>query len=168
MKKWQVTRHGGLRRTGVAQRKSDANTRRRSVVRSHPPVLTIKFREKLGIESCPYLIRWRIETRLGSVRLHHWISHDDARAFHDHPWDFITFVLKGGYTDSSPEGNQHLKAPTVQHRYATHKHTVFPDADGAWTLVLTGPKARAWGFWVAGKFKKANKYFLSHGHHPCA
>lgn len=140
---------------------------------SNPSLRTkiiVKFNEKLGLPTCPYLIRWRVETPWGSVRVHHWISSDDDRAFHDHPWDFITFVLKGGYTDSNTEGKQHLKAPAVQYRSALHQHTVFPDKGGAWTLVFTGPKIRPWGFWVAGKFKKANKYFLTYGHHktyPC-
>jgi hypothetical protein len=38
---------------------------------------------------------------------------------------------------------------------------------GCWTLLLTGPKVRRWGFWVSKKFKKSNKYFLGHGSHPC-
>jgi hypothetical protein len=35
--------------------------------------------------------------------------------------------------------------------------------------MLTGPKIRAWGFWLNGtKFVKANKWFLTRGHHPCS
>lgn len=162
----EPTKHGGLRRTGVPQRQRTAQMKRQSVNRKHPPVL-IKFREPLGLPTCPYVIRWRVETKWFSVRVHHWISNDDDRAFHDHPWDFITFVLRGGYRDSSPQGDQHLRAPAIQYRSAEHQHTVFPDKGGAWTLVFTGPKVRPWGFWVAGKFRKANKYFASHGHHPC-
>lgn len=33
--------------------------------------------------------------------------------------------------------------------------------------MLTGREVRRWGFWVKWKFKKSNKYFLEHGHHPC-
>jgi len=117
---------------------------------------------------CPYVIRWRIETRLGSVRLHHWLGPDDDRAFHDHPWWFITLVLRGGYTDRNPSGEDHLHAGSVRYRPALHRHTVIPDDKGAWTLMLTGRRMRAWGFWQDGvKFIKANKWFLSRGHHPC-
>lgn len=141
----------------------------RSKTRNLPPgPVVIKFAERLGLPDCPYVIRWRIETPWGSVRLHKWLGPDDDRAFHDHPWDFITFVLRGGYVDKSPAGDEHLRAFTTRHRGANHRHTVVPDPDGAWTLVVTGPKIRSWGFWVAGKFRKANKYFASHGHHPCA
>lgn len=111
--------------------------------------------------------RWRIETRWGSIRLHHWLAPDDDRFFHDHPWSFLTFVLRGGYTDRSPSGTEHLGSGAIRFRNAEHQHTVYPDPGGAWTLVLTGPKMRSWGFWVRGKFRKANKYFASFGHHPC-
>lgn len=135
------------------------------MVRIHPPVL-IRFREKLGLPECPYVIRWRIEFPFGSVRLHHWLAPDDDRAFHDHPWWFWTIVLKGGYIDKSPDGIDHLWAGSCRYRKAEHRHTVIPDPE-AWTLLVTGPPVRAWGFWLDGKFRKANKWFLSHGHHPC-
>lgn len=165
-KLWERTRHGGLRRTGVAQTESAGRINQRSVARNHPPVL-IKWAEPLGVPECPYVIRWRIETPLGSLRVHHWLGPDDDRAFHDHPWWFLTLVLRGGYTDKSPDGDERLKAGAVRYRPALHRHTVVPDAAGAWTVLLTGRPRRSWGFWLDGKFRKANKWFLAYGHHPC-
>lgn len=162
------TRFGGMRRTGLPQRqRTDQISRQDGGSTPRPGTFTVKWREHLGLDACPYVIRWRLETKWGSIRLHHWLSHDDDRAFHDHPWDFVTFVVKGGYTDSGPNGDEHLRAPAIQHRSATHQHTVFPDDGGAWTIVVTGPRVRTWGFWVEDKFVKANKFFLSRGHHPC-
>lgn len=130
-----------------------------------------KFRfawaEPLGLDECPYVVRWIAETPWASVRVHHWTGPDDTRAPHDHPWWFLTFVLRGGYTDTSPEGDEHLCAPVVRFRPALHRHAVVPDGDGAWTLLVTGRIFRPWGFWPDGRFVKANKWFLSHGHHPC-
>lgn len=162
------TRHGGVRRTNRGSSvESGAQIRRRSVVRFHPPV-QIKWHEKLGLPECPYVVRWRLETPWGSIRLHHWLGPDDDRAFHDHPWSFTTFILKGGYVDVSPAGSEHLHAPAVRHRTAEHRHTVHPCGGGAWTIIVTGPKVRTWGFWANGtKFIKANKWFASRGHHPC-
>lgn len=203
---WQRTRHGGFRRTRVAQKEGtrrepaseargvatpDVNgvvgdyrtpwQRLKYLVERSPDKrevgrfesspwykkFTLKLNERLGLPSCPYVIRWRFETPWFSVRLHHWLAPDDDRAKHDHPWSFTTFVLKGGYTDSSPDGDEHLRAPAIRHRAATHQHTVFPDPGGCWTIIVTGPKVRNWGFWVKGKFVKMNKYFLTYGHHPC-
>lgn len=140
--------------------------KRRRVVRLPHPV-QVTWREKLGLPECPYVIRWKVETALGSVRLHHWLSPDDDRARHDHPWWFVTLVLRGGYTDVSPGGDEHLRAGSVRYRPALHRHTVVPDKGGAWTVIVTGPKSRSWGFWREGKFYKANKWFARFGHHPC-
>lgn len=159
------TSHGGVRRTRVAQRQSDAQMKRRPVVRVHPRVL-IRLREELGLPGCPYVIRWRLQVPGGSVRLHHWLGPDDDRAHHDHPWWFVTLVLRGGYTDRSPGGTERLRAGSVRYRPALYRHTVVPDPGGAWTLLVTGPRVRDWGFWP-GKFVKANKWFFRYGHHPC-
>ena len=150
-------------------------------VRAHPPapeasgkvahgrLFTIKMREHLGLPECPYVYRWRFEIRpLGSLRIHHWVGPDDDRAFHDHPWRFVTLVVKGGYTDRNPDGEDHVRAPAVRLREAVHRHTVIPDPGGAWTVLITGPRIRTWGFWQDGKFRKARRWFESKGHHPCA
>lgn len=145
-------------------------TRKTSVVRIHPPVLgelRFSWNEKLGITGCEYLTRWGIETKFGSVRVHKWTGPDDDRAFHDHPWWFLTFVLRGGYTDVSPNGEEKVSAPAIKFRPALHQHTVVPYSQGALTLLITGPKMRSWGFWLDGKFRKANKWFGKYGHHPC-
>ena len=175
---WEPTKHGGFRRTGVAQEggtrtlppgQSATRITWRPVVRLHPPVL-IRWREHLGLDACPYLVRWRLELAgLGSLRVHHWLGPDDDRAFHDHQWWFLTFVVRGGYEDRGPDGTDRLHAGSVRFRPALHRHTVVPGPGGAWTVMITGPRTRTWGFWPGGKkFVKANKYFLTRGHHPCA
>jgi hypothetical protein len=126
--------------------------------------------EPLGLDECPYVIRWIAEAPWASVRVHHWIGPDDDRAFHDHPWGFLTFVVRGGYIDYHPGGFDMLWAPAVRFRPALHRHTVIPHpVTGAWTILLTGPIVRPWGFWQDGtRFVKANKWFLTKGHHPCS
>lgn len=184
--RWVPTRFGGLRRTGVAQTREEHHSDGVGVGSSHLPPGTkltglfakarfsvgkhihVRWAEHLGLPTCPYVIRWMIETPLGSLRAHHWLGPDDDRAFHDHPWWFVTFVVKGGYTDKTPHWVEHLRAPVIRRREAHHQHTVVPDEGGAWTVMVTGPKTRLWGFWQNGKFVKANKWFLTRGHHPCS
>jgi hypothetical protein len=132
------------------------------------------WRQQLGREECPYAERWVLDFGKFTLRLHHFFRSDDARAFHDHSWWFLTLVLKGGYTDVSPEGNDHLRPGSIRFRKAHHRHTVRTDPGGVWTLVVTGPKVRRWGFWVTRKdgsgterLIKSNKYFATYGHHPC-
>lgn len=71
------------------------------------------------------------------------------------------------WTETRFGGYRRMRAPAIRYRSATHQHTVFPDVGGAWTIIITGPKIRSWGFWVKNKFVKMNKYFLTYGHHPC-
>lgn len=151
------------------------------MARIHPPVpeaggkaahgrfVTLKWHENLGLPECPYLIRWRFELAgIGSLRVHHWLGPDDDRAFHDHPWWFLTFALRGSYEDRNPGGTDLLRAGSVRFRPALHRHTVVPGEHGAWTIMVTGERSRTWGFWPGGtKFVKANKWFLTRGHHPC-
>src|SRR4051812_20885395 len=62
----------------------------------------IRWNEPLGKPECPYLKRWVFVFFGYSIRIHHWIRSDDKRFFHDHPWGFLTIVLKGSYIDVSP------------------------------------------------------------------
>lgn len=137
-------------------------------------------RESLGDPKCPYLTRWVLQTPLGSLRLHHWHAGrgDDPRAMHDHSWWFWTLVLWGEYTDMSPgfdpeditppDYREALQAGSLRFRSALWKHTVEAGPKGAWTLLLTGPHCRLWGFYENGSWVRAVKYFARHGNHPCS
>lgn len=141
-------------------------TRRRSDG-SNPPSRTIVWGQQLGLPECPYLTRWVFQTRWFAIRLHHWHASDDQRHYHDHAWWFLIFMLKGRYIDRSPAGEDELRTGSVRFRPAAHRHTVEVDPGGAWTLLLSGPESRVWGFWVGDRFRHRNKYFYEYGHHPC-
>jgi hypothetical protein len=149
----------------------------------------LRWGQLLGREECPYAKRWALGLGLFSLRVHHFYRSDDDRAHHDHPWWFLTLVLRGSYVDESPcpicveQGvprspyhpycicrgtgviKDTLTPGSIRFRRAHHKHTV--RTTGVWTLVLTGPHVRTWGFWDRGRFVKSNKWFLTRGHHPC-
>lgn len=127
----------------------------------------ITWGERLGRPECPYMRRWVLNLHFMSFRIHHWYGSDDHRAFHDHSWGFFVFVMSGTYTDVSPLGRENMFSGTWAIRSALHKHTVEVWPGGCWTFVVTGAVIRRWGFWPNGKFRKANKYFLENGHHPC-
>lgn len=134
----------------------------------------IRWKEALGRPECPYMYRWAFIFFGYSIRVHKWIRSDDKRFMHDHPWSFVTFVLKGGYTDVSldkdgKEVRQVLKAGSVQYRAAEHKHYVDVPVGGAWTLLFTGAHKRKWGFWIEGKrLFRPLRFFNKYGHPPCS
>lgn len=127
----------------------------------------ITWRQAGGLPECPYFHRTIFDFGAFSIRVHEWHKDDDHRAFHDHPYWFWTFVLKGGYTDVSPDGEETLKAPAIRYRPAEFKHSVQKVIPGSITILLTGPKSRKWGFWVNNKLIRRDKYFVTFGHHPC-
>ena len=106
-----------------------------------------------------YLNRWVFECRWFSIRLHHWIGDDDQRNPHDHPWWFLSIVLWGELYDNG----QRRRAPAAHVYPDCHTHTV--KSKNAWTLLLTGPPVRKWGFYVNGEFIPKREYFRKFGHH---
>jgi hypothetical protein len=127
-----------------------------------------RWREPLGKPECPYAYRWILNLWLFSIRVHQWVRSDDKRYFHDHPWSFITIVLRGSYVDVSPAGRDPLSLGSIRFRKATHQHYVEVPRGGALTLLVTTLPVRHWGFWVKGKFKRPLRYFGKYGHVPCS
>lgn len=119
----------------------------------------------IGGEDNPYLYRWYVlpRNRFFNVYLHKFLRDDEDRALHDHPWWFISVMLKGGYWELIGKGaifQIKRKALSIAFRRATHRHRVvlFRDRElksmPCWTLVITGRVSRAWGFWCLQGFVK--------------
>lgn len=86
--------------------------------------------------------------------LHNVLRSDDP-ILHDHPWWNVTIMFWGSYLDVHPvaPGSLQLRkdlirAPAIRFRpaEALHRLEVPEGGKGAWTLFLTGPKSRTWGF----------------------
>lgn len=140
-------------------------------------------KDNLGNPTHPYLIRWVCDFKFFSLRIHHWRGSDDLRHPHDHPWNFWSILLWGQLSDRAPADGESYKNGYVdtprrrwrpEYFFACHRHSVVLHSRSAWTLPLTGPAYRAWGFWVplkGGKhqgkvrFRRRNKYFRIFGHH---
>lgn len=109
----------------------------------------------------PYMIRWFVIPRNPwlNVYLHKFCRDDDDRAFHDHPWWFISVMLKGGYVEhrtGSPTVTRRALSFAFRRATAQHRIELFRDGSGevvpCWTLVITGRKKRVWGFWCPKGF----------------
>lgn len=129
--------------------------------------LRFTWRQPGGLDECPYFRRTVLQLGRYSIRIHEWYADDDARHYHDHPHWFYTLVLRGGYTDRSPDGEDRLGFGSFRFRPAEYKHSVVDVVPGTLTLLFTGPSTRRWGFWVGDKLVKRDKYFATKGHHPC-
>jgi hypothetical protein len=103
----------------------------------------------IGPEGDVYMRRWWIIPRTGlmNIYLHQFLRSDDDRALHDHPWLNISILLRGSYVEHTTEKATLRHAPAIVFRRATAAHRIeLIDNKPVWTLFLTGPKIREWGF----------------------
>lgn len=113
--------------------------------------------------------------RVLNVYLHQFLRDDDDRALHDHPWFWCSIILRGSYVEHTiAAGGIHRKrirralsirfgTPWGAHRIelvragspdapasirAAVRHGLLPAdyAFSCWTLFITGPRMRNWGF----------------------
>lgn len=111
----------------------------------------------IGGADDPYLLRWYMIPRnpFVNVYLHKFLRSDDDRALHDHPWWFVSLILRGSYNEVTEAGTRHRRAGSIAFRPAEHRHRVQLDSNSwvsdrefpCWTLIITGRRSRTWGFW---------------------
>jgi len=108
-----------------------------------------------------YLCRWWLipRNRWLNIYLHHIKQSDDDRALHDHPWANVSIILKGSYREQTPSGIFFRPRWSVIFRRATTRHRLLiKNGYTAWTLFITGPKIREWGFWCPQGFVPWRKF----------
>lgn len=90
--------------------------------------------------------------RLPAVYLHQFLRSDDDRALHDHPWANLSILLRGCYIEHTIEQGgierrRWLFAGEWRARLSGRQaHRIELAAGPAWTLFITGPRYREWGF----------------------
>ncbi len=110
--------------------------------------------------------------RLPSARVHRILRSDDDRVFHDHPWSYLTIILKGGYWEVRPQfdksgiyirDDRRWHGPgSVLFRSAKSWHRLeLPEGQTAWTLFITGRYQQGWGFLTSPSFKTPYRAYLA-------
>ena len=106
----------------------------------------------IGGEDNPYLKRWWLipRNRFFNIYLHKFLRSDDDRALHDHPWWNVSYLLAGQYIEHMIRaGGVHsavrYAAGDLRLRGATTAHRIEIDQP-CWSLFITGPVIREWGF----------------------
>lgn len=92
------------------------------------------------------------------ARVHHILRSDEGRNFHDHPWPYLTVILRGGYWEITPDffdgemrgevRRWHGPGSMLLRRARSWHRLELPAGQTAWTLFCTGPKVQPWGFLV--------------------
>lgn len=100
-----------------------------------------------------YLSRIRIvQTPWFALYLHRMDGPDSRPTLHDHPWNFLSVVLRGGYIERRLD--PHTMLVDENHRVRRINRVRTHDAHAiktllrvpTWTLMLVGPRCRTWGY----------------------
>lgn len=119
----------------------------------------------------PYLVRYSLfACRFFAVKIHH-ILISDAACMHDHPWAFISILLRGSYYEQrqimtpimdgiahySHEVTKRYSAGSILYRPAQSIHRLVISKP-VWSLVITFKKVRPWGFITKSGWVPWHKY----------
>jgi len=133
-----------------------------------------------------FLDRSGVDLRLFGVYVHRIELPDPGLDLHDHPWPFVSIILRGGYTEeaaaardaqafaawaetvelsgaaergSIPRGYRRTWRRGSVHRIrTTDAHRITTTEPGTLTLVLRGRKWRSWGFYCPDGFVDHRRY----------
>jgi hypothetical protein len=104
----------------------------------------------IGSNDDPYLLRWWVIPRnpAFNIYLHYFMRSDDDRALHDHPWSNVSILLRGVYLEHTKAADADLRTAgdIVIRRSGRMAHRIELIDGPCWTLFLTGPRYRHWGF----------------------
>lgn len=110
-----------------------------------------------------YMDRWYIipRNRFFNIYFHHFTG-SDAPTMHDHPWISLGWILKGTYTEHTPKGSFKRKAGDVRLRMPRSLHWIEIDKP-VYTLFITGPRMRIWGFECENGWVEHTEYIKLRG-----
>jgi len=110
--------------------------------------------------------RWRIwSTRWFNIYLHYINKADEDKHLHDHPWSFWSIILKGGYVELVGETGKHTPSKRVRrglfhmaYRTKNVPHMIGIVESPTYSLVITGPGGREWGYTTEDGWKDHKNY----------
>ena len=100
-----------------------------------------------------YLTRWRlVQTPWFGFYLHKMDGPDPRETLHDHPWAFLSVVLRGGYVERrlnplDMSVAEHHRVRWLNRCRACDAHSIRSLLrTPTWTLVFVGKRVRTWGY----------------------
>lgn len=124
-----------------------------------------------------YLQRWWLipKNPVLNIYIHKTVADDDNRALHDHPYANASIILRGCYFEIMPcrrEGYGGGDAVRAERREpgdivcrradAPHRLMLDIELQPCWSLFVTGPRLREWGFFCPKGWVPENLYRSKH------
>jgi len=118
------------------------------------------------VDEEPYLERYYLflkdrTTFPFNIFLHKFLK-SDPDDLHNHPWAYLTFILRGGYWEYTKDGK--LWYAPFTYRYAPantfHRIELDPTKPACWTLFIPGCRVQDWGFNTSEGWIQHEEYLL--------
>lgn len=109
-----------------------------------------------------YLHRWFLlpRNRFFNIYLHRFLA-PDRGDLHDHPWDSVSLCLKGAMREQTLGGYNFIRPGTVVFRRSSALHRIDFVAGTCWTILVTGPRKREWGFLAGNRWIPWHRYHIA-------
>lgn len=111
-----------------------------------------------------------VECKWFNIYIHTILKADEDPHLHDHPWDYVSLVLKGSFLEGSVDKNKDSVMTalvrgsiSMQKAERFHKIVMLSLASKmVKTLFFTGPRRREWGYdvdgtWIHNEIYRQNK-----------
>lgn len=110
-----------------------------------------EIKSKTGVT---HFKRWEIiKTPFFSIWLHGIYKKDEDSHLHNHPWDFISIILKGSYIEQTENGFNEMSFGKVNIRSGSKFHKIYKlKTPSIYTLFFATKVKREWGYNLDGKF----------------
>ena len=118
------------------------------------------------VDNDDYLIRYYLflknrKTFPFNIFLHKFIK-SDPDELHDHPWNYRTLILSGGYWEYTEKG-KFWRGP-LSYRFSPakflHRIELDKNISYCWTLFMPGKRCREWGFKTDDGWVHNDKYLI--------
>ncbi len=120
-----------------------------------------KIKEIKSKDGVLHFRRWRIlSLPFLKINLHGIYMHDEDKHLHNHPWNFISIVLKGWYSERLEGDKINVRYPgniAMRKKDAFHKIDSL-QSKSIYTLNFMWGKQEVWGYKVKGKFVDHETY----------
>lgn len=115
-------------------------------------------------DTVPYLIRYTIiKNKYFSIKIHKALI-SDPDDLHDHPWNYLSIILWGGYWERTANPNhwsgfnqKWYRPGSILYRKGNRPHKlVIPEGKFSVSLIFVGRRYRDWGYinWVGNNIKE--------------
>jgi len=125
----------------------------------------------------PYIIRRCLVFREKSEHLEknvdipfniylHKILLSDEPILHDHPWNWGTLILAGGYYEHTSDGTFWRGPGNIRMHKSTDSHWLeLKEGTPCWTLFWHGKRTRTWGFITDHGWKDYRNFLMERNEH---